>query len=126
MRTLARSAVVLFALFLPGGLAGSAEGHGVLLESTPRSGQKVALGVSQVDLRFSSRVERAFSSLRLTGPSGENVPLKPDPSEAPGPNRLRASLPTLGPGRYTVHWRILSVDGRVSDGRFSFELAERR
>ncbi|MBI2153363.1 MAG: copper resistance protein CopC, partial [Candidatus Rokubacteria bacterium] len=37
-----------------------------------------------------------------------------------------ASLPALGPGGYTVHWRILSVDGHVSDGRFSFELAERR
>lgn len=107
------------------GVAHEAPAHGVLLESSPRSRETVA-SVKQLDLRFNSRLERAFSHLRLAGLSGEQVSLEAVPSETAGPNRLRAGLPPLGPGLYTVHWRILTVDGHVTQGNFSFRIAERR
>lgn len=98
--------------------------HGVLIESTPRA-DEAARDVKAVTLRFNSRVEPAFSQLRLTGPSGELVPLQATPSAAE-PNRVAAALPPLGPGTYTVHWRILTVDGHVTHGSFRFQLHERR
>ncbi len=79
----------------------------------------------ELDLRFNSRIEPAFSALLLTGPSGEQVRLRAGFSEPEGPNRLAALLPPLGPGLYTVHWRVLTVDGHVSHGSFSFRVAER-
>jgi methionine-rich copper-binding protein CopC len=36
---------------------------------------------------------------------------------------LRVSLPALPAGRYTVAWRVLSVDSHVTEGTFSFRVA---
>ena len=33
------------------------------------------------------------------------------------------SAPPLAPGRYTVHWRVLSVDTHVTEGTFAFTVA---
>jgi methionine-rich copper-binding protein CopC len=101
-----------------------AAAHGVLLESKPAA-RETAREVRGLMLRFNSRLEPAFSHLRLTGPSGEPVLFQAIPS-AGAPNRLTAALPTLDPGIYTVHWRILTVDGHITHGNFWFQVVERR
>lgn len=117
-----RSCVGLFGLLLLMGWAGPAVAHGILLESTPKSGETVAVGVSQVALRFNSRIEPTLSRLRLTGPPGDVARLRAEPSAA-GPNWLAAALPDLQTGLYTVHWRVFTVDGHVTHGSFSFHVA---
>lgn len=114
--------VSLLMLFLLLAIGGPAVAHGILVDSMPKSGETVAVGVSQVALRFNSRIEPALSRLRLTGPSGDLVRLRAQPSAA-GPNWLTAALPGLQAGLYTVHWRVFTVDGRVSHGSFSFRVA---
>jgi methionine-rich copper-binding protein CopC len=42
-----------------------------------------------------------------------------DPSN---PLLLRATLQPLERGGYTVNWRVLSVDGHVTEGRFTFQV----
>lgn len=116
------------AVLLSLGVVASAQpagGHGVLLESVPRARETIAV-VKRLDLRFNSRIEPAFSGLRLIGPSGEEMQLDAVVSETAGPNWLTASLPPLEPGLYTVRWRVLTVDGHLSGGSFSFRVAERR
>lgn len=103
----------------PGALA-----HAVLLESTPRASDAVS-EARRLDLRFNSRLEPAFSQLRLTWPSGDHAPLQVGFSRAE-PNRLTASLPALDPGLYTVHWRVLTVDGHLTHGSFSFRISPLR
>jgi len=115
----------LSSLFMLLALAGPAAAHGILLESTPRSGETVAAGVPRVDLRFNSRIEHALSQILLTGPLGERVPLPAGPSKKAGPDRLAVPLTILPPGLYTVHWRVFTVDGHLSHGRFSFQIAQR-
>ena len=117
--------VVLFALFMLLAMAGPAAAHGILLESTPRSGETVAVGVSRVDLRFNSRIEHTLSRILLAGPSGEPVPLPAGLFKKAGPDRLAVPLPILPPGLYTAHWRVFTVDGHLSHGRFSFQIAQR-
>ncbi len=103
----------------------SAEAHGILMESRPRAGETVPLGVPQLELRFNSRIERSLSWLRLAGPSGDLVPLSTERAEKPLADHLTATLPSLPPGQYTVHWRIFTADGHFSHGRFSFQVAGR-
>lgn len=117
-----RSCARVIGLLVLVGVPASAVAHGILLESAPNAGETVALGVSQVELRFNSRIERALSGLRLTGPSGERVPLPAGLSETTGPDRLTARLPTLPAGLYTVHWQVFTVDGHVTHGRLSFQI----
>ncbi len=102
----------------------SADAHGLLLESTPRAAERAPRGTSLLELRFNVRVEPRLSRVQLTGPSGARIPLPPDLSSATGPNYLAARLAPLEPGYYTVQWRVLTKDGHVSHGKFSFEIAE--
>jgi methionine-rich copper-binding protein CopC len=37
-----------------------------------------------------------------------------------------ASLSALDPGLYTVHWRVLTVDGHLTHGSFSFRISPPR
>jgi methionine-rich copper-binding protein CopC len=43
--------------------------------------------------------------------------------EARAPKRLRVPLLPIGAGRYTVKWRVLSVDSHIVEGEFTFRLA---
>jgi methionine-rich copper-binding protein CopC len=45
---------------------------------------------------------------------------------AEDPRRLSLSLPPLMPGRYTVSFRVLSVDGHVVESRLTFTVKDRR
>lgn len=83
--------VGLATIFALDGAPQDALAHAVLLESTPRARDAVS-EARRLDLRFNSRLEPAFSQLRLTWPSGEHVPLQVGFSRA-APNRLTASLP---------------------------------
>ena len=38
------------------------------------------------------------------------------------PVLLRATLPPLPPGTYTVRWRVLSIDADVTEGNFTFRI----
>lgn len=107
----------------PGRAAGA---HGLLLESIPGAGETTARGPSRIELRFNVRIEPTLSALRLTGPEGTPIPLPSDRSGSAGPGRLIAELPSLEPGSYTVHWRILASDGHLSHGRFSFAIGKER
>jgi methionine-rich copper-binding protein CopC len=40
--------------------------------------------------------------------------------------RLSLSLPPLGPGRYTVRFRVLSVDGHVVESNLTFTIKSQR
>lgn len=104
----------------------SAGAHGLLLESIPKAAETAPRGTSLLELRFNVRVEPNLSRLQLTGPAGAPIPLPSDLSSATGPNHLAARLAPLEPGHYTVQWRILTKDGHVSHGKFSFEIAEER
>jgi len=116
-------AVVLLALVFA--VTDEARAHGVLLESRPGAQETVAVA-PRLDLRFNSRIEPAFSQVHLTGPSGEVMRLPTVVSETAGPDRLTAALPQLVPGLYTVDWRVFTVDGHLSHGRFSFRVGEPR
>ncbi|MBI2524981.1 MAG: copper resistance protein CopC [Candidatus Rokubacteria bacterium] len=97
--------------------------HGILLESSPKDGETVS-GVTRLDLRFNSRIDPAFSRLRLSsGPPRHLSAAAPLALEAPAPDRVSATVGPLSPGPYTVHWQVFAKDGHLSHGRSSFELA---
>ena len=107
------------------GAPGPAVAHGILLDSKPKAGETTPLGVSPVELGFNVRIEQGLSRLRLTGPSGQDVPLPGGPAKSAGLAQLTVALPPLAPGLYTVHWRIFTRDGHLSHGRFSFQVSGR-
>ena len=94
--------------------------HAVLERAAPAVGSTVRAAPSEITLRFSERIEPAFSTVQVTGPDGERV----DAGELRVDEReklvLHAALKPLAPGVYKVVWRAVSVDTHVTNGGFKF------
>jgi methionine-rich copper-binding protein CopC len=98
-----------------------ASAHSLLLDASPAAGAVLTAPPGVIALRFNNRIEARLSSVRLVDARGEGWPARP--VDAPGPDRLRAVSPPLGPGVWRVEWRVLSTDGHVVSGAYSFRIA---
>jgi len=99
--------------FLLLALAPSARAHSLLLESAPAAEAQLAAPPAEISLRFNNRIEKKLSTIRLVDERGGVRPV----------TMLTASVPFLDPGAWRVEWRVLSTDGHVVSGRFSFRVA---
>ena len=107
--------VVLPALLL---CAPPVAAHSLLLESTPAANSTVDASPRELRLRFNNRIEKRLSRLRLVDGHGtaRDLPVAEDGAA----DWLTAGLPAVSAGRYRVEWQVLSTDGHVVTGRFSF------
>jgi methionine-rich copper-binding protein CopC len=101
--------------------AGAASAHSILLESSPAAGATVR-EPRQLTVRFNNRIEKSLSRLRLLNERGEALPLAAPAAAGPA-DRLTTALPPLAPGAYRVEWQVLSTDGHIVGGGFSFRVA---
>jgi copper resistance protein C len=109
------SIVPLLVLFA----TGEATAHALLDHAEPRVGNKVASPPREVTLSFTQKLEPAFSSVTVTGPTGQRV----DAGKARvSGNQMSVSLKGGGIGTYHVNWRVLSVDTHTTDGSFTFQV----
>ena len=72
-------------------------------------------------LRFNNRIEKKLSRVRLVGAAGETLDLAV--AVTGRADTLKAGVPVLSPGPWRVEWQVLSTDGHVVSGVFSFRLA---
>jgi methionine-rich copper-binding protein CopC len=94
--------------------------HSLLVAATPSADARLEAGPPEVILRFNSRIEKRLSRLRLVNDRGEVRALTPSVDGAP--EELRAPAPPLPAGTWRLEWRVLSVDGHVVSGGYSFHV----
>ncbi len=97
------------------------EGHAIVMESSPSDGQVLMAPPSRLVIRFNSRIVHALSRVILVGPDRHEIHLQLSNAGSPVPDRLVLPLPTLTPGTYAVQWQVLSEDGHLTRGSFSFK-----
>jgi methionine-rich copper-binding protein CopC len=100
-----------------------ASAHAFLDRAVPAVGSKVRKSPAHVRLRFTERLEAGFCSVRVLDARGKRVDkgdARGDPSDSAA---LLLDLKPLPPGTYKVVWRAVSVDGHVTKGDFTFEVA---
>ncbi|MBI1847868.1 MAG: copper resistance protein CopC [Candidatus Rokubacteria bacterium] len=114
-----RLAAVLTAVTLALATA-SAGAHAFLDRAEPRVGSAVRTPPAEVKLWFTQKLEPAFSTLQVTDAGGNRVDTHDGRVDAADGALLRTGLLPLGSGRYTVTWRVLSVDTHVTSGDFTF------
>ena len=105
---------------------GAALAHAVLVKSVPAQRAALAEPPPRVELWFNERLEPAYSKASVTNEAGAQVDLRDVAVSAEDPRRLSLSLPALVPGRYTVRFRVLSVDGHIVESKLTFTVKERR
>ncbi len=115
-----RTLVVLALL----GAVSTAAAHSVLERTEPRGGSTLKAPPAQVRLDFTGAIEPAYSRVQVLDAGGRRVDLGDSRVDPDNRARLRVSLPTLPPGRYKVAWRVLSVDSHVTEGDFTFRIAQ--
>ncbi|HEV8360867.1 MAG TPA: CopD family protein [Candidatus Thermoplasmatota archaeon] len=109
--------LLLAALLLAAPLAAA---HALPLQTTPPSGAVVQVPPREVVIKFSERLEPAYSGLEVRDANGTTVS-QPHTIDADGIT-MRAVMPAALPyGTYTVVWRALSAaDGHSTRGIASF------
>ena len=96
--------------------------HSGLQRAEPPVESKLKRPPSEVKLYFTERLEPAYSTIRVTDDHGAEVDRQDSHVDPSNPLLMRATLQPLEHGDYTVIWRVLSVDGHVTEGRFTFRV----
>jgi copper resistance protein C len=102
--------------------ATGASGHAMLQGAEPRLESALKRAPDEVKLSFTERLEPAYSSIRVLDERGQRVDRRDSRVDRANPVVLRTTLPPLPPGRYKVLWRVLSIDGDVTEGDFTFRI----
>jgi methionine-rich copper-binding protein CopC len=103
----------------------AASPHAIVLESSPTHDAVLPRAPSLVTLRFNSRIEKRFTRVTLALADQAPVALPTADAEAT-PDRLTIPLQPLGPGVYVLRYRVLAVDGHISEGALRFTVGTGR
>ena len=120
MRGVRASALALAILLW--GVAG-AGAHAFLDHADPRVGRTVKTPPANVRIWFTEGLEPAFSAAQVLNGAGQRMDKADSQVDSSDRTLLRVSLPPLAPGTYKVIWRVLSIDGHVTEGDFTFRVA---
>ena len=98
--------------------------HTHLLRSEPRADTTLSAPPTSVRLWFSESIQLAVSSVHVADSAGHPVPTARLVAES-GTNApvMAAVQGRMGPGKYTVNWRVMARDGHVAGGHFGFRVA---
>jgi len=100
--------------------------HAALVKAEPPRRAVLAKAPAQVQLWFNEEIESAYASLVVLDSSKNPVTsVKPELAS----NDLKSivlPLPELAPGKYSVKFRVLSLDGHVIQSSFDFTVKGNR
>jgi len=77
---------------------------------------------SEVKIEFDGPLEPAFSTLSVSDAGGRVVSTAKSQVDVGDKRRLTVALPSLPPGKYTVHWVAVAADGHRTQGAYSFSI----
>jgi methionine-rich copper-binding protein CopC len=93
--------------------------HAMLTKTEPPRRAQLTQPPAQVRLWFNEEVEKDYASLSVTHADKPVTDAKPRLAED-DPRSIVLPMPQLSPGKYTVKFRVLSVDGHVVDSSYDF------
>ena len=99
-----------------------AQAHAMLVKSEPPRRATLVKSPTQIKLWFNEEVEKDYASLTLLDANKTPVmdvrpQLAPEDAKA-----IQLPVPELAPGKYSVKFRVLSVDGHVVDSVYDFTI----
>jgi methionine-rich copper-binding protein CopC len=118
------SRTALAAAFIPLAITSfspTVRAHALLQSASPSVGGSVTGSPSAIRLEFSEGVEVRYSQVSIMGPGG-TVPVSRPASGGAKSTLVVKVGQTLKPGRYRVHWSVVSIDTHKTQGSFSFEV----
>lgn len=124
LRTIGVVAAVMAAAVIAVSAPGSAAAHALVIESRPPAGATLTEPPSEVYLRFNSKLEKRLSHVTISTEKGKPVALPIAAGGHDRPDRLVLPLSPLAPGAYLVRYKVLAVDGHITEGILRFSVLE--
>ena len=94
--------------------------HAQLLKAEPARRAVLDKAPTQVRLWFNEEIEGAYTSLSVLNANKKPVTDAKPRVVSDDPKSVVLPLPDLEPGKYSVKFRVLSVDGHVVNSSFDF------
>ena len=101
-----------------------AAAHAYLVKSVPAGRATLFSSPGKIQLWFNERLEPKYSTASVFDPDGKRVDAENAQVSADDPKQLSVALKPIPAGRYTVKFRVLSVDGHVVEQSFPFTIRE--
>jgi len=115
-----RRLLLLAALTATGLIPTAALTHAFLDAAAPLVGGTMPASPKEIRLTFTEAIEPRFSGIDLTTGNGRTIATGAAAVDPGNDKQLVLALPPLGPGRYRVHWHVVSVDAHRTEGEYSF------
>jgi methionine-rich copper-binding protein CopC len=94
--------------------------HAMLVKAEPPRRAQLTQTPTQVRLWFNEEIEKDYASLTVLDAARAPVTDIRPHIAADDPKAIVLPLSQLAPGKYTVKFRVLSVDGHVVDSSYDF------
>jgi copper resistance protein C len=94
--------------------------HAFLDHAEPGVGSAATPAPAEIKIWFTEALEPAFSTIGVTDAQGRHVEQSKARVDAGNPMLLEVKLAPLPPGKYTVTWRVISIDTHPTEGNFTF------
>lgn len=101
-----------------------ASAHAYLVKSVPAGRATLFTSPAKIQLWFNERLEPRYSSASVLDANGKRVDLDNARVLPEDSMQLSIGVTQLQPGRYTVKFRVLSVDGHVVEQSFPFTIRD--
>jgi methionine-rich copper-binding protein CopC len=98
----------------------SALAHSMLVKAEPPRRAVIAKAPERVRLWFNEEIEGDYASLVVLDAEKHPVTEAKPQLAQDDPKSIVLPLPELAPGKYSVKFRVLSVDGHVVESSFDF------
>lgn len=103
-----------------------ASAHAYLVKSVPAGRATLFSAPGKIQLWFNERLEPKYSSASVYDGAGQRVDGDNAQVSSDDPKQLSVALKKIPAGRYTVKFRVLSVDGHVVEQSFPFTVRDNK
>lgn len=100
--------------------AASALAHSMLVKAEPARRAVLTKAPNQVRLWFNEKIEGDYASLIVLDDKKQSITDVKPTLASDDPKSIILPLPELLPGKYSIKFRVLSVDGHVVESSFDF------
>jgi len=98
----------------------AAMAHATLIKSDPSRRASLSVPPKQIQLWFNEKIEVSYATVVVFDVSKNPVTQNGPEAVADDPKSVILHLPDLEAGRYTVQYRVMSVDGHVIESSYDF------
>ena len=96
--------------------------HATLVKSDPPRRASLSSSPKQIQLWFNEKIEGSYASVTVLDSNKKSITENNPEVVLDDPKSVVLNIPQMEPGRYTVQYRVMSVDGHVIESSFDFSV----